>query len=173
MTDERTPGLALALPHRGNKLLEDVLRLREALAAVDAAYAALQEVVAASVSQADHAAAVAQLQGAINNLSTTVSFMSGSKVGAVNGRPGPAVTLRPSDLQGNAMSVARDGQGRVSTVERTVAGKTETTVITRDGQGRVQAVAITYDGKTRTETYTRNGVGQIAGMTATETNNVP
>lgn len=57
MVDERTPNLALPLPHPDHLLEEDVQRLREALSGIDAALA--QQ--AAQVQAAD-AALAAQLR---------------------------------------------------------------------------------------------------------------
>lgn len=165
MQNDLTTGLALPLPHPENKLQEDVLRLRAALAGVDSAWGALQLAVAGKVSQQDYDAAIANLQGSIANLNTSVSFLSSNKVATVNGNTGPAVTLRPVDLQGSAIAATFDAQARLDTVQRTIDDKVETTTFTRDVKGRISAATITYDGKTRTETYTRDGAGRINGMT--------
>lgn len=41
MIDQKTPNLLLPLPHPGNALQDDVLRLRDALSTIDATLAAL------------------------------------------------------------------------------------------------------------------------------------
>lgn len=165
MQNDQTPGMGLPLPHPDNKLQDDVLRLRAALADVDTAYAAMQQAIAGKVSQQDYDAAISQMNGAIANLNTSVTFLSSSRVATVNSKPGPAVTLRPADLQGSAITAGFDAQGRLSTVQRTIDAKTETTAFTRDAKGRIAVATITYDGATRIETYTRDGAGRINGMT--------
>lgn len=45
MVDDRTPNLNLPLPHIQNDLAYDVARLRSALQAIDAAIAALQQLL--------------------------------------------------------------------------------------------------------------------------------
>ena len=171
MHDDRTPALALKLPHPDNQLQEDVLRLREAIAALDAACAALAE---GKASTQDMNSAVAGMQSSLNNLGVTITFIANTKVGVVNGLPGPDVTLKPVHLGlgpangPSALVLQRDGAGRVSQVTTTVAGKACVQTLGYDSQGRVATVTTTYDGRTRTETYTYNAAGQVCGMTATE-----
>lgn len=174
VVDERTPGLGLALPHPDNKLQDDVLRVRQALTALDAACESLAGILATKVDGADMAVAIANLQTSITNLGTTVTFLIGSKVGVVNGLQGPAVTLKPVHLGlgpangPSALVLQRDGTGRVSKVTATVDGKASVQTLGYDGQGRVDTVTTTYDGRTRTETYTYTPEGRVAGMAATE-----
>ncbi len=51
MNDERTPVLRLPLPHPDHLLVDDVLRLREALVAVDAGFGAQRTEVQAAMVQ--------------------------------------------------------------------------------------------------------------------------
>lgn len=51
MDDERTPVLRLPLPHPDHLLVDDVLRLREALVAVDAGFGAQRAEVQAAMAQ--------------------------------------------------------------------------------------------------------------------------
>lgn len=51
MDDERTPVLRLPLPHPDHLLVDDVLRLREALVAVDAGFGAQRAEVQAAMVQ--------------------------------------------------------------------------------------------------------------------------
>ena len=51
MNDERTPVLRLPLPHPDHLLSDDVLRLREALVAVDAGFGAQRAEVQAAMAQ--------------------------------------------------------------------------------------------------------------------------
>lgn len=175
MVDERTPGLGLQMPHPDNKLEVDVLRLREALRAVDAACETLAGVLETKVSTQELATAVAGLQGSINNLGTTVTFLTNTKVGVVNGQTGPAVVLSPVHLGlgpangPSSIAVTRDAQGRLATVTASVDGKNAVTTMAYDAQGRVGTVTTVYDGRTRTQTCTYNAQGQLASVAAVET----
>lgn len=174
MVDERTPGLALALPHPDNKLEDDVLRLRAAISAVDAACETLAGILETKVSAQEMATALGGLQTGLNNLGTTVGFLNGSKVGVVNGLPGPSVVLKPEHLglgpaNGPALvQITRDGQGRIATVNETVAGAVAVTTLGYDAQGRVSSQTTVYEGRTRTVVYTYNAQGQLATAEATE-----
>lgn len=173
MTDDRTPALGLQLPHPQNLLEQDVLRLRAAFAAVDSACDTLAALIEGRVTDTELAAAVAALQGSIGNLNTTVSFLTASKVGVVNGLPGPAVTLKPSHLglgpaNGPSLqSITRDGLGRIATLSTTVGGQVALQTLTYDAEGRLATVVTVYDGRTRTETLTYAG-GLLSGVSAVE-----
>lgn len=173
MTDDRTPALGLQLPHPQNLLEQDVLRLRAAFAAVDSACDTLAALIESRVTDAELAAAVAALQGSIGNLNTTVTFLTASKVGVVNGLPGPAVTLKPSHLglgpaNGPSLqNITRDGLGRIATLSTTVGGQVALQTLTYDGDGRLSTVVTVYDGRTRTETLNYTG-GALSGLTAVE-----
>lgn len=173
MTDDRTPALGLQLPHPQNLLEQDVLRLRAALAAVDSACDTLAGLIDGRVTDAVLSAAVTALQGSIGNLNTTVSFLTASKVGVVNGLPGPAVTLKPSHLglgpaNGPSLqTITRDGLGRIATLSTTVGGQLALQTLTYDGDGRLSTVVTVYDGRTRTETLNYTG-GALSGLTAVE-----
>lgn len=173
MRDDRTPGLALELPHPDNLLQDDVLRLRAALAAVDGACGDLATLVAGRVTGAELATAVGNLQASITNLGTTVTYLTNTKVGVVNGLPGTAVTLKPAHLglgpaNGPSLqSIVRDGQGRIASMSTTVDGKVALQTLTYDAQGRLSTVATVYDGRQRTETLTYTA-GVLSGMSAVE-----
>lgn len=173
MTDDRTPALGLQLPHPQNLLEQDVLRLRAAFAAVDSACDTLAALIEGRVTDTELAAAVAALQGSIGNLNTTVSFLTASKVGVVNGLPGPAVTLKPSHLglgpaNGPSLqTITRDGLGRIATLSTTVGGQVALQTLSYDAEGRLATVVTVYDGRTRTETLTYAG-GLLSGVSAVE-----
>jgi len=173
MTDDRTPALGLQLPHPQNLLEQDVLRLRAAFAAVDSACDTLAALIEGRVTDAELAAAVAALQGSIGNLNTTVSFLTASKVGVVNGQTGPAVTLKPSHLglgpaNGPSLqTLTRDGLGRIATLSTTVGGQVALQTLAYDGDGRLAGVTTVYDGRTRTETLNYAG-GLLSGVSAVE-----
>lgn len=173
MTNDRTPALNLALPHPQNLLQDDVLRLRDALGAVDGACDTLAALIEGRVTDAELATAVAALQGSINNLGTTVTFLTASKVGVVNGLPGPAVTLKPSHLglgpaNGPSLqTITLDGLGRIATLSTTVGGQVALQTLTYDAEGRLATVVTVYDGRTRTETLNYTG-GALSGLTAVE-----
>ena len=173
MTDDRTPALGLQLPHPQNLLEQDVLRLRAAFASVDSACDTLAALIEGRVTDAELAAAVAALQGSIGNLNTTVSFLTASKVGVVNGLPGPDVTLKPSHLglgpaNGPSLqTITRDGLGRIAMLFTTVGGQVALQTLTYDAEGRLATVVTVYDGRTRTETLTYAG-GLLSGVSAVE-----
>ena len=175
MVDNRTPALGLELPHPDNRLEQDVLRLRASLASLDSACETLAALIEARVSEAELATAVSTLQAGINSLGTTVTFLTNTKVGLVNGLPGPAVTLQPVHLglgpaNGPSLqTIARDAQGRLASVSTTVDGKVALQTMTYDGAGRVSAVSTVYDGRTRTETFGYDAAGLITSMEAVET----
>jgi len=172
MTDDRTPALHLELPHPDNLLQDDVLRLRTALAAVDSACATLAGLVEGRVTEGELAGAVAALQASIGNLSTTVGFLTTTKVGVVNGLPGPAVTLKPAHLglgpaNGPSLqTITRDGLGRIASMSTTVGGKVALQTLAYDGEGRLSTVTTVYDGRTRTETlnYTSGVLSGLSGV---------
>ncbi|MDA8455261.1 hypothetical protein M4R22_10860 [Acidovorax sp. GBBC 3334] len=172
VVDERTPGLGLALPHPGNKLEVDVLRVRQALTAIDAACESLAGILAAKVDGAEMAAAIANLQASITNLGTTVNFLSNHKVGVVNGLSGVAITLLPEHIKlgpangDSAATYTYDG-GRVATVSRTVNGHAAVTTYTYDG-GRVTRIQTSYRSRVRTVTLTYDGNGRVIETAATE-----
>ena len=174
VVDERTPGLSLALPHPDNKLQDDVLRVRQTLTAIDGACESLAGILATKVDGAEMASAIANLHNSITNLGTTVTFLTGSKVGVVNGLPGPAVTLKPVHIGmgpangPSALMLQRDGIGRLSKVTTTVDGKACVKAIGYDDNGRMATVTTTYEGRTRTETYSYTPEGRLNGMAATE-----
>jgi len=173
MTDDRTPALGLQLPHPQNLLEQDVLRLRAAFASVDSACDTLAALIEGRVTDTELSAAVTALQGSIGNLNTTVSFLTASKVGVVNGLPGPAVTLKPSHLGlgpangPNLQTITRDGLGRIATLSTTVGGQVALQTLTYDAEGRLATVVTVYDGRTRTETLTYAG-GLLSGVSAVE-----
>ncbi|CAN7513383.1 hypothetical protein LJR129_003580 [Acidovorax sp. LjRoot129] len=173
MTNDRTPALNLALPHPQNLLEEDVLRLRESLAAVDSACDTLAGLIEGRVTDGELATAVTALQGSITNLGTTVAFLTASKVGVVNGQTGPAVTLKPSHLAlgpangPSLQSITRDGLGRIATLSTTVGGQVALQTLAYDGDGRLAGVTTIYDGRTRTETLNYTA-GVLSGLSAVE-----
>jgi hypothetical protein len=172
MHDDRTPG-GMALPHPDNKLEDDVLRLRAALRDVDGILAALAQTLGTKASQQELNTAIAALQTGTANLSATVTFLSNTKVGVVNGLQGPSVTLKPPHLGlGPAngpsnVSLVRDGLGRIAQATQTVDGKQAVAVVTYDGNGRVSRVVTTYDGRKRTEDITYQN-DELASVQATE-----
>lgn len=171
MQDDRTQNLNLTLPHPDNKLEEDVLRLRDAMAALDAACAAL---AVGKANAQDLQTAIAGLQNGINNLGTTVTFLTNSKVGVVNGLAGPDVTLEPEHLKlgpangPGSIAISYDSQGRAATMTQKFNGKTATTTLGYDSQGRVAQVQAEYNGRTRTETLSYDPQGRLSGATAVE-----
>ena len=73
MQNDLTPNLGLPLPHPGNELEEDVLRLRDALSALDTAVGTLRALVSSDDLTLD---SVQELVGAIKAART--------EIGAVN-----------------------------------------------------------------------------------------
>ncbi len=174
MIADTTPG-GLQLPHPDNKLEEDVLRLRAALMATDAAFANLAELVAQRATSGALDMAVAALGQRIDSLAEVVAFQGANKVGVVNGQAGPAVTLKPAHLGlgpangASAIAVTRDGTGRLATVTTTLAGQPCVQTLGYDAEGRLSSITTTYEGRTRTETLSFDaGTGALNGLTATE-----
>ena len=173
MVNDHTPALGLALPHPDNLLQDDVLRLRAALAAVDGACDSLAVLVAGMVTEGDLATALGALQASISNLGTTVTYLTNTKVGVVNGLPGPAVTLKPAHLglgpaNGPSLqNITRDGQGRIATMSTTVGGQVALQTLAYDAEGRLATVTTAYDGRTRTETLNYTA-GLLSGLAAVE-----
>lgn len=166
--NDTTPG-GLPLPHPANRLEDDVLRLRAALTAMDGHLDGLAQLMAAGATQTELDDAVAALGARIDALTATATFLAGSKVGVVNGLPGPAVTLQPAHLGlgptngPSQVNIGRDAQGRVATITETIGALPAATTLTYDAQGRVATVATTYDGRRRTQaiTYDANGMASI------------
>ena len=115
MTDDRTPALGLQLPHPQNLLEQDVLRLRAAFASVDSACDTLAALIEGRVTDAELAAAVAALQGSISNLNTTVTFLTASKVGVVNGLAWTEVGGELLEVEAGVM----DGSGKLELIRFT------------------------------------------------------
>lgn len=187
--DNRTAHLSLALPHPDNTGDVDVLRLREALQAIDAKVAALDALLASTDLDLD------TLQEVVNIIHNINSGLSGAetvlatkadatalaalqstvnaKVGSVNGQAGPAVALLPQHLGlgpsngPTATVLSRDATGRLTQVTQTIDGANAVSTLTYDAQGRVATVTTVYAGRTRTETMTYNAAG-LASVAATE-----
>ena len=75
VVDERTPGLSLALPHPDNKLQDDVLRVRQALTAIDAASESLAGILATKVDS--YTKQFSRLETLINQMNSQSSMLSG------------------------------------------------------------------------------------------------
>ena len=174
--DNITEHLGLPLPHPDNDLEDDVPRLADALAAVDSAVHAAQQLLATKADADAVAQALADLDTAVQHLASTKANASSlaAKVGSVNGLTGTAITLLPEHLQlgpangASAMAIERDGQGRPWRITTTEGGEPAVQTITYALSGNVQSITTTYKDRTRVETYSYVG-GVFAGMTAEET----
>lgn len=165
--NDTTTALGLPLPHPNNQLGADVLRLRAAMQAVDAAMLAVQQAVEQKASDAEVADALGQLHLAVSALGT-------GKVASVNGVAGVNINLTPAHLSlGPANGPASraftyDEQGRVTQMTEQIQGHTATTAYARDGQGRITQVQTSYRGRVRTDVLTYDQAGRLASTAATE-----
>jgi hypothetical protein len=173
MTDDITPTQHWPLPHPGNKLAEDVLRLRDAIGAADLAVAALQQSVAGKADADAVSAAIDTLQAAIAECQQTADQLAQGKVASVNGVAGVNITLRPEHLGlgpangAQSASYGYDLAGNVSSVTRQVDGYPATTAITC-ADGRVTQTQTIHRGHMRTVNYQYDGAGRLSGESAVE-----
>lgn len=97
-----------------------------------------------------------------------------ARIGSVNGLTGTAITLQPKHLRlgpangPSAVTLTRDGSGRLTGVVSTVDGKPCTQVLTYDGAGNLTNVTTEYDGWRRVETMAYDGDGALQSVTAAE-----
>lgn len=178
--DNITENLTLPLPHPDNDLEDDVLRIADALTAVDAAIHAARQLLAQKANADAVAQAMNLLDGAVQDLQSgkadaaAMALALAGKVGQINGQAGESITLRAEHLAlgpangASAMSVERDGQGRVWRTTSTVGGMPAVQTIAYAENGRVQTITTNYQGRTRVETFTFEG-GAFTSMTAEET----
>ena len=165
-----TQHMALPLPHPENDLEDDVLRLRDALSAVDNELHSLRGLVEAAASTEALMAAIDTLGNAVAG----VAELAEGKVSTVNGQSGVDITLLPEHLRmgpaqgASAMAIERDGQGRTWRVTTTLNGMPAVQTIVYTEGGAVQTITTTYKGRTRVETYSY-AAGVFAGMSAEET----
>ncbi|QMV75020.1 hypothetical protein HS961_20445 [Comamonas piscis] len=164
--EDNTEFYDLPLPYAGNKLSEDVERLRALGRAVDAALHELSELV-------DSRADAQAVDGALDALQEAINNLGAARVRTVNGKAGQEITLVRADLRlgpangPSATSIAYDPNGRVSVVTETLDAKPAVTTISYDEGGNVKTVVTTYDGRKRTETLTYNN-GRLESAAATE-----
>ena len=181
--DESTEGLHLPLPHWLNDTHDDVVRLRAALAQIDAAHGRLADAKAdktalqalsASTSAAIEAGrqASADQQAALAAQLDQQSQQLGASVAQLDQRSqqqGASVVLLQAETARASASAVTFGSGRVASIRHTVAGVDRTTTLTYDSAGRVAtATCPVPGGKIRRVTYSYGAGGALAGMTATE-----
>lgn len=169
--NETTEALGLPLPHPNNKLEADVLRLRDAMQAVDAAMLAVQQAVAQKASDAEVAHSLEQLQLAVQGLGT-------GKVASVNGVTGVNITLTPAHLSlGPANGPASctysyDEDGRITQINQSVQDDMATTALSYNEAGCITQKQIAYRGRVRTEVFTYTAAGRVQSVAATEVEGV-
>ena len=157
--DDKSHALGLPLPHPGNKLEVDVLRIRDALNMIDEGLA--------------NAADAQQVHEQIDALQELVNSVKASQITSINGKTGNTVVLRREDLKlgpangASSTAITYDGSGRVSVVTETIDAKPAVSTLTYDDAGNVKTVETTYDGRKRTETLTYNN-GRLERTAATE-----
>ena len=124
-----------------------------------------------------------QLEAAIGNISdlatkgdvsTAKAEALAARIGSVNGLTGTAITLQPKHLRlgpangPSAVTLTRDGSGRLTGVVSIVDAKPCTQVLTYDGAGKLTDVTTEYDGWRRVETLVYGGDGTLQSVTAAE-----
>lgn len=165
--NDTTTALGLPLPHPSNTLGADVLRLREAMHAVDAAMLAVQQAVEQKASDAEVADALGQLHLAVSALGT-------GKVASVNGVAGVNITLTPAHLSlGPANGPAScnysyDEAGRITQFTQSIQDHMATIALSYNQAGRIAQKQIAYRGRVRTEVFTYNEAGRVQSVAATE-----
>lgn len=164
---ETTEGLGLPLPHPNNLLAEDVLRLREALTAVDVALSAVQKAV-------EQKADGNQMQLVLQQLQLAVSSLGTEKVTSVNGVNGVNITLRPEHIDlGPAngpenITYEYDEAGCITQVTQSIKGQNAVTAYSYDGQGFITQIQTSYRGRMRTQIFTYNEIGNLMQCVASE-----
>ena len=121
-TNDTTQHLSLPLPHPDNELEDDVLRLRDALSAVDLALKSLIDGLALRATSVALGQVNTSLQQAItllsngttdalNALDGRIDTLEASSIFTVNGKSATehALTLQPADI--GAMATGQDGWG--------------------------------------------------------------
>lgn len=107
MVDDRTPGMGLSMPHPDNKLEQDVLRLRDALSALDSACTALTNSMLSKVEASELAAAIAGLQGSIGRGGNAGGPASGDQTGRAT-PPDTTPTLGKTNSKAGSISGGGD-----------------------------------------------------------------
>lgn len=165
--NEVTQAMGLPMPHPNNFLAEDVLRLRDALTAVDAALHAVQQAV-------ETKAASDQVHQALQQLQLAVSALGTEKVASVNGLEGVSITLRPEHIDlGPAngpenIDYSYDSEGRITQIIQSIKGNNAVTAYSYDGKGRITQMQTLYKNSVRTQTFTYNASGFLKSSVATE-----
>ncbi len=153
--DERTPALALPLPHPENDIGDDVLRLRAALIGVDTQIDQVIQTLQSGnpdvTTFEDIVSVLSAHQLSLTNLSDALAALVDD--GAPDG----------SKVWSSEKVAAEIGQGSDATytytagvltgISETLPGGTRTTVLTYSS-GVLATMAVTYAGVTRTTTYT-------------------
>jgi len=151
MIDDRTPALDLPLPHPDNDIGGDVLRLRAALAQLDAALAVVglqldtDNPDLATLNQIGNA--VAELQDTLTEF--TEALINDSQV--TSGTTWSSERIAAEVGRGSEASYTYTG-GVLTSISETLPGGTRTTTLTYTS-GVLSSMAVTYAGVTRTTTY--------------------
>lgn len=165
---DNTPALGLPLPHPGNPLSADVLRLRAALALIDELLQQGQEGQQALALALDQA-----VQALQQDTRQQVQQLAAAKVGSVNGQSGVAITLQREHLQlgpangASSSALSYDADGRVTQITQLIDGHPCLQTIDYQVDGAVQRITTTFKGRTRTETFSYDNA-RISGSIATE-----
>lgn len=171
--NDQTPYKSLPLPAPDNRLEQDVLRLREALAALDGELLRIDESLderATVIALRDGLAGVWQ---SIAGAQAQIDTLKTGKVASINGKEGVAVTLLREDLKlgpangPTSCAISYDTGGRVNLVVETVDGKPSTQTMEYNADGTVKAITTIFKNRTRKETFSYDN-GRISGTTATE-----
>lgn len=171
--DDKTPHLGLLLPHPGNDLGDDVLRVRSTLLDIDNKFAALDLLLQSDDVDLD------QLQELVNAIKTNAGdvlallatkadraeLTAGLDGKASHAQVSAAVSM--ASAQASAAAPSYDAQGRMHQLSETVAGQPRQSTYTYNADGSLSTVVTTFAGTTRTETYSYIG-GRFSGMAATE-----
>ena len=119
-----------------------------------------------------------ELEAAIGNVADLatkgdVATAKAERVGSVNGLAGQAITLEPKHLQlgpangPSQLTLSRDANGRLESVESTVNGKNCTQTLTYNEDGSIATVTAVHDGRRRVQTMTYES-GELKSIAAVE-----
>lgn len=167
-TADLTPELGLPLPHPGNALAADVVRLRAALMLIDEALEVLASGSAAKV----HGHTIDAIDGLAVALAAKAASADAVPARA-SGNQGRVLASDGADAAWVSPVFPTAGPGdttftrtgdNITSITSTANGKSVSVGLARSG-GQLASVTTTHDGATRTVTLTRDGSGRVSGFT--------
>lgn len=171
--NDQTPYKGLPMPAPANRLEQDVLRLRGALAALDAELLRIDEDLSGRATADDVAQRIATVQQSLADVQAQIDALKTGKVASVNGKEGVAVTLLREDMKlgpangPTSCAISYDASGRVYLLVEMIDGQPSTQTIEYNGDGTVKSITTIFKNRTRKEIFNYDN-GRISGTAATE-----